>query len=218
MAGAADGVHPADSFPLNLPLRIDYSFFGVNLADCFGRSISGVGGYLALFDKVYPHFQAALLSCIGDGMGKRSVTLIATIVLTVLALPFFCALGLFYNVVVGGTKGVYGVLNYLAHKKAEEGGGDKVEPQYVRLFQEVTQHLCFAGLDLAGEFTALTFLFAGAFAFDGKSVKGRFHEMEAAILDGSAYGKIEGWGQELGWVKVDSMEGADGGGGSAHAS
>lgn len=209
-------------FPLNLPIMVrQRTVCGKNPSDYLGHSISGVGAYLALFEKKYPDAEKCFLPCIGDGMGKRSVKLIATIIFTALALPYFCGLGILYNVVAGSVKTWFGVLNFLAKFKEEEeapsGAKGQVDakktgedPMYVQLFKGATQHFCFVGLDLVGEITALKFLFVGAFAFDGQAVRERFRDLETNILTGAPYRKMVEWGQELGWGQFDSIADAAG--------
>ena len=227
MAGAAVPVVPGTKqFPLNLPRTYEgMSVMGFNASNWLGNSISGLGTYLTLFDKGFPHLRAMLMSCVGEGMTKASVEVVSTILITVFVLPIFCALSALYNIVAGGIKGGMGLVNYLAEKrKASELDGEDEEsreidaPKYIQLFREATDHFCFVGMDCMGLFTRGIYLFSGAFAFsafDDGNVAGAFHKYEGEILDGTLYEKGRVWGQEHGWLKAP--EGSEGGGGSGES-
>lgn len=181
-------------FPLNLPQTFTHlSPCGCELQAYLGESISGVGSFLNLYDKYFPAVRDLLVRCVGEGIGQRTVGLIATIVITLIGLPIFCSLTLLYNMIAGGIKAGYGLKEYLSKS---DDKSKELDAKCMRLFKEASQHLCFAGLDLIGV-TAVCWLFAGAFAFGGKYVKEKYEEVAGVISSGQAFDQMRKWVQPL---------------------
>lgn len=223
MSGPQEAVEK--SFPLNLPRTFEEIKVGfINPSQYLGKSISGMGSYFFLFDKYFPHVEALLLSCVGEGMRKAAVEIVATILITIFVLPFFCVLGGLYNAVAGGIKAGTGVVNYLEAKnrkhKAEDAAAGAAQDgdRFMKLFREAADHFCFMVLDVATLIPRIVYLIAGAYAFshfDDHNVEKAFAKYEEKILNGEYFDQAMKWAEEHRWIK--SSEGGGGGGGGGRS-
>jgi hypothetical protein len=121
----------------------------------------------------------------GDSAGKRTLKIIARVIITIIVFPLFALLGMLYNIALALAKGGTGAV-----KRLLPGIESLKEYSAKDCFKEAFKHLCFAIIDgLSWVFSCLV---TGAYAFAPAEVERLYADAQVEIDSNQMYDTVSG--------------------------